>query len=186
MGFAPFQGDGKPINLLYSKHREEFINDEHVAEIATGPWGYAAPGTFVHMHNGKRSGKDDRFHFLSTERRFAKGVVMLELLENSPERPMLDRFIEGLGMGPATRKLPCIAVHIRHGDACNKEYLIAGVFERTCYPLELCVHFVVRCTCTRAAPLTRAAGTLTHRCETTAPLHISDDVHRGHIHGVHP
>jgi hypothetical protein len=38
----------------------------------------------------------------------------------------------------------CIAVHVRHGDACSPDYRIHGSITRTCYPLSIYVRQIRR------------------------------------------
>jgi hypothetical protein len=85
------------------------------------------------------------------------GDAILYLLQSPPlkYRRILQRHLETVGLvSPAPApggagagasdsgsavvpKLPCIAVHIRHGDACNQDYKIGGNLFRTCYPLDV-------------------------------------------------
>ena len=67
-------------------------------------------------------------------RTWVRPHVMLRLFETAPYRAAVEKSVADLGLALHKRT---IGVHIRHGDACNSEYKIAGSFERTCYPFEV-------------------------------------------------
>eukprot|EP00937_MAST-01D_sp_MAST-1D-sp2_P001331 g1331.t1 len=146
-GFAPGHGDCVPYNQI-GVEEAELYKANHSISLGDGEWAYYAPGSFLPMiRYVDPHGADEivKSRLLAHDaKRFGRGVVLWKMMAQSPRRALLDKYVEGLGLDPATRKLPCIALHVRHGDACNKEYRINDVLERTCFPLQIYVNEIRR------------------------------------------
>jgi hypothetical protein len=99
----------------------------------------------TYAKNGAHPHVVDQSGLLSADpKRLGRPVTLWKMLADAPMRPELDKFVAGLGLDPATRALPCIALHVRHGDACFSGYKINDVLERTCFPLKTFVGEVRR------------------------------------------
>ena len=141
-GFAPGHGDCVPMAQIGQEEARLYTLSQNVS-LHGGEWAYYAPGTFLpmpHYGGGAHPPRVVRSQLLTNDRRrLGRPAVMHKLIMGSPKRKALDAFVDSLGLNPKTRKLPCIALHVRHGDACNSNYKINNVLERTCFPLK---HFV--------------------------------------------